>query len=611
MEPDWHPETRVELVAMLEERDQELGFQRAIAACGRALLAAHSPERVNEAMEALLQATDVTSIFVEINVDDPDLGPCTSLIHEMSVPGVEIDRERWAMVPWSRKPNLHALLSRGRPSLLRLDQLGEVEAATYAGTRTKAEAHYPVVVGGRWAGTVGLSHQWSDRIWTDDDVRLLSAAADLFARLWEREEQTERLEVAVANAQKRYDYEWALASCSQALLSATDEHGLELALDALLQVTSAEYGTVERNVEHPDLGPCSQVLCRAEIPESGGSPFHEFDDYWFLVPWSRMPDSYAQLAKGLPFAFRISELGPVERQLYEGSPTPSGAEVDIPIMVDGDWRGLIAFGYRADDHNWDPGDVALFQTAADMVAAFWLREEAQDRLEKLIRSKDEFLASVSHELRTPLTTVVGLAEEMRDRADDFSAGERREFNALIAEQGLEMAQLVEDLLVAARVDAGGIEVEAVPVNLSREVARVVSGMRSHRAIAIRSNGECVAVAEAVRVRQILRNLLTNAVRYGGPSVRADCWTGDGVVVVAVSDDGPVIDTAARELIFEPYQRAHQEPTQPASVGLGLTVSRNLARLMGGDLRYLREAGRNVFELTLPARVTGESGGPGS
>jgi signal transduction histidine kinase len=174
-----------------------------------------------------------------------------------------------------------------------------------------------------------------------------------------------------------------------------------------------------------------------------------------------------------------------------------------------------------------------------------------------------------------------------------------------------MAQLVEDLLVAARVDAGGIEVEAAPVNLSEEVARVVSGMRSHRAIAIRSNGECVAVAEAVRVRQILRNLLTNAVRYGGPSARADCWTGDGVVVVAVSDDGPVIDTAARELIFEPYQRAHQEPTQPASVGLGLTVSRNLARLMGGDLRYLREAGRNVFELTLPASATGESGGPGS
>ena len=551
-------------------------------------------------MRALLEAADVSSVFVELNVDDPELGPCTSLVHEVASPDIELEVERWRLVPWSRLPDSHAALSRGRPWLANLADVRGIEAETYAGTLMKAEANHPVVIGDRWAGLVGFSDRRSERVWTDDDLLLLSAAADLFARLWERQERAQMLEEAVAEARKRFSYEQALAACSQALLSGSDEQALELALDALLGVTSAEYGSIERNVEHPDLGLCTQVLCRAELPAGGGPPTHEFDDYWFLVPWARMPDSFAELSKGVPFALRVSELGPVERELYEGSPTRTGAEVDIPIFVEGEWRGLIAFGYAADDHDWDPADLSLFQTAADMIGAFWLRQDAQDRLEELIRSKDEFLAAVSHELRTPLTTVVGLAEELRDRADDFTSGERQEFNTLIAEQGLEMANLVEDLLVAARADAGGVEVAAGPVDLTKEIARVVSAVRTRRAISIAAEGECVAIADALRVRQILRNLLLNAVRYGGPEVRAECTSDSVRVTVRISDDGPHIDEGLRERIFEPYQRAHEEPTQPSSVGLGLTVSRRLARLMGGDLTYRREGDRNVFRLSLPA-----------
>ncbi len=585
--------------------DRELSYQRALAGCARALLAADSSAHVDDALMRILEAADVTSVFVEVNVDDPDLGLCTSLIHEVSIPGVEIDRERWAKVPWSSMPDSHALLSAGLPSLLRLDQLGEVEAAIYAGTPVKAEADSPIFVDGRWAGVVGFSDQRAGREWSDHDERLLAAAADLIARLWQRQERDKRLEAALAAAGKRYDYERALAACSQALLAGGDEQALELALDALLAVTSADYGSIECNVEHPDLGLCSQVLARSQIDAAGGgAPIHDFDDYWFLVPWSRMPDSHEHLSKGVPFAFRVADLGDEERQLYEDAHIRTGAEVDIPIMVDGEWRGLIAFGYAGDEHGWDPEDVAFLQTAADMVAAFWLRQDARDRLEQLIRSKDEFLAAVSHELRTPLTTVVGLAEELSDRSDDFTADERRELTALIAEQGLEMAHLVEDLLVAARADAGGIEVAAAAVDVSREVARVVSGLRSPRAISIGATDACCAIADAIRVRQIIRNLVSNAVRHGGPAVRVDCRTEGDIVVVAVSDDGPAIDPAVGERIFEPYQRAHEEPSQPASVGLGLTVARSLARLMHGDLVYRRVGAHNVFSLTLPAAPAG-------
>ena len=174
-----------------------------------------------------------------------------------------------------------------------------------------------------------------------------------------------------------------------------------------------------------------------------------------------------------------------------------------------------------------------------------------------------------------------------------------EFNSLIAEQGLEMAHLVDDLLVAARGDFSSIELDLTTFDVAREVPRLVSGLGEDLKL-VEVDDDCHAVADVMRVRQILRNLITNALRYGGPGVHVACSGFEDRVVIAVSDDGTEIAAAARERIFEPYQRAHDEPTQPASVGLGLTVSRRLARLMGGDLTYRRESGRNVFELTLPA-----------
>jgi signal transduction histidine kinase len=107
-------------------------------------------------------------------------------------------------------------------------------------------------------------------------------------------------------------------------------------------------------------------------------------------------------------------------------------------------------------------------------------------------------------------------------------------------------------------------------------------------------------ADPSRTRQIIRNLITNAVRYGGDRVTVEAVEGDQRTVLTVTDDGPGVDPAQWESIFEPYQRAHEAPTQPASIGLGLTVSRQLARLMDGDLVYGFGERGSVFTLTLPA-----------
>lgn len=221
-------------------------------------------------------------------------------------------------------------------------------------------------------------------------------------------------------------------------------------------------------------------------------------------------------------------------------------------------------------------------------------------LEASLRSKDELIATVSHELRTPLTTVVGLSTELSDANANFDESEARDLLKLIQEQSLEVATIVEDLLVAARAESGSLHVMTEPVDLVAEAENTVriSDGGAHLFCEDRCRIPAV-LADAGRVRQILRNLLVNADRYGTPPINVVVRAVAGTVLVEVRDQGLPIPEDERVAIFERYYRARQTPGVTASVGLGLTVSRELARLMGGDITY-RHDGESVFTLAMPA-----------
>ena len=223
-------------------------------------------------------------------------------------------------------------------------------------------------------------------------------------------------------------------------------------------------------------------------------------------------------------------------------------------------------------------------------------------LERLVRAKDEFIASVSHELRTPLAAVVGFARKLSDDPDQFGSEEAAALTRIIAEQSSDVAAIIDDLLVAARADIGRVRVLAEPVDLKAEI-EAASQALSARKDAIRLPHEtAVARADRLRVRQIFRNLFVNAIRYGGSEVVVEIVPSDQTVTVKVVDDGPGIPLPDREHLFDPYVHGAAAIGQPASIGLGLTVSRQLARLMGGDLVYSQEPRGSLFELTLPSLV---------
>jgi signal transduction histidine kinase len=109
----------------------------------------------------------------------------------------------------------------------------------------------------------------------------------------------------------------------------------------------------------------------------------------------------------------------------------------------------------------------------------------------------------------------------------------------------------------------------------------------------------IANADPLRVRQIIRNLLTNAMRFGGPEVVVELGREDDAVCVRVKDNGPGPSPEVAERIFEPYVRTLDAVTTPRSIGLGLAVARHLALLMDGDIRFVRRDGWTEFELKLP------------
>ena len=151
----------------------------------------------------------------------------------------------------------------------------------------------------------------------------------------------------------------------------------------------------------------------------------------------------------------------------------------------------------------------------------------QARLAELVASKDEFVASVSHELRTPLTAVVGLAHELNARHGEFTQEEIREFTSLLVSESSDIADIVEDLLVAARADLGSLTLDIRAVDVTAVVQAVLRDLAGHAPEGV--DGPLLVEADPLRLRQIIRNLVGNAVRYGGDQVRV-ITSSDGAAV---------------------------------------------------------------------------------
>ncbi len=167
----------------------------------------------------------------------------------------------------------------------------------------------------------------------------------------------------------------------------------------------------------------------------------------------------------------------------------------------------------------------------------------------------------------------------------------------------DVGEVVDDLLVAGRAEAGALQVEIAPLCLSAEVASSLESLDfgPERTVEVTLR-HARALGDASRIRQITRNLLSNVIRRGGNRISISVSASPDAQqwLVKVADDGPGVPTSLEETLFHPYQHGTRDAGLTESVGLGLYVSRSLAQLMGGDLTYRRDNEQTVFELSLPA-----------
>jgi signal transduction histidine kinase len=248
------------------------------------------------------------------------------------------------------------------------------------------------------------------------------------------------------------------------------------------------------------------------------------------------------------------------------------------------------------------------------VIAVWLQRGpllANRRLQRQLSEKSRLLSSVGHELRTPLTAVTGFARLLQDEWASLGEDERREMVDVIVRQGGDLADIIEDLLTLGKVEAGVLRVVSIPVDLGAEAAGVIEGFGTLTDKWIEGPSSSVwAQADPTRVRQVVRNLMTNALKYGGQRISVEPGRTDAAVALRVIDNGSGVPEAMRERIFEPFQRAHTSVGEAQSLGLGLAISRQLARAMGGDLTYRHDGGRSIFEFTVPAGEPNSAAGVG-
>ncbi len=478
----------------------------------------------------------------------------------------------------------------------------------------------PMLYQQTYLGSIMLHQCQRQRNWSREEVDLVEAIAGQFALAIHQAQ-------LFAQVQQQAQREQFLNQLGQTLNSSLD---LDFILQELVRLAGEYFGVdrvvllrheAEWIVPQTEWRASDAVISSLDLP----LPMYEWQEFFRLDgDYLTQKVWHAPVFSEDPWVQKISSA----RQRGQSKHVQS--MLSTPILMRGQHYGELVLDCTQTRRTFTADEIQLVQRLADATAIALFNAQSYERLEKLVqertkeleqekrlseaanRAKSEFLTHMSHELRTPLTGILGFADVLNRQLHGPLSSLQRQYVEGIRSCGDHLLELINDLLDLSKIEAGREELFLEPV-LVQEVCDACISMVQEAA---QKRGLCllldiatdvtVCIADKRRLKQILSNLLANAVKFTDEgSVRLNVWRQDNALHFAVIDTGIGIAPADQGRLFQAFQQLNGGLNRKyEGTGLGLVLSSKLAQLHGGQITVSSELGKgSCFTVILPEQTS--------
>ncbi|TVR24369.1 MAG: GAF domain-containing protein, partial [Anaerolineaceae bacterium] len=473
-------------------------------------------------------------------------------------------------------------------------------AASIEGLGYKSYLSVVLALGDRVLGTLNFFYD-APRTFTDADVRLAESIADLMAISMERYKLQATTERRAAE----------LATVTEVGTATTTILELERLLSSVSDLTKERF-----ELYHAHIYLMNEDQTALVLAGGAGEAGEQMVATGHRIPLSREHSLVVQAAlrRSSVIANNVEE----DENFFPNPLLPdTRSEMAVPMVVGDEVVGVL--DVQSAEVNHFDAQLASVQTvlatqiaiAVQNARSFEALERQAESLREVDRLKSQFLANMSHELRTPLNSIIGYSEVLLDGVDGELTEDAEEDVTAIYESGKHLLALINEILDLAKIEAGQMQLDIRAIDMvefTQEIVKSAQILVKDKPVELAVVEETdmpPVLADSVRLRQILWNLVSNAIKFteeGSVNVHVDCQ--DQQALITLRDTGIGMSEEQLDLIFERFSQVDGSSTRRAGgTGLGLTITKQLIELHGGQIEVTSEVGvGSTFRFTLPIHI---------